>query len=123
MKYLFDSAGDEHFVATYLRYRYLRRRWLQDSGGKYGNLSGGGTTKSYMSNKLERSSKAPESRLSAVVDEREQPVAYVRAVEDKRTIVKQTSSDSDLEARMGRRFVQVKLHGIKGELRDPSQSA
>lgn len=47
MKYLFNEAPDDHFVATYLKYRYHRRRWvssLKDSN-LYGKISGGQTIK------------------------------------------------------------------------------
>jgi hypothetical protein len=46
MKFLLDTAKDDHFIAAYLRNRYKRRSWFDTTvNPKYDNVSGGATVK------------------------------------------------------------------------------
>jgi hypothetical protein len=47
MQYLFNETTKDHFVGTYLKYRYHRRRWLPNLEGDdlYKQISGGQTIK------------------------------------------------------------------------------
>lgn len=123
MRYLFDSAGDDHFVATYLRYRYLRRRWLDQYASGYDSISGGATSKNYISHKLAADARLPQKRLTAIKGPDEQVSAFVRDLKDGKVIAKVSQNDADHAQRQGRKYHAVTMHGIQGELRDFTQYA
>lgn len=123
MEYLFDRAGDEHFVATYLRYRYLRRRWIPGYSSQYSDISGGATSKTYMSTKLEKASQSNGSRLRAIPGTDDKPSAFARDTRNGNVVVKQAAEDADIVSRDKRTYVQITFHGRDGMLRNPGQYA
>jgi Family of unknown function (DUF5636) len=121
MEYLFNRAGDEHFVATYLRYRYLRRRWIPEYSSKYSGISGGATSKTYMSTKLDKASQSSDSRLKPIPGVDGKTSAFTKDTRDSKVVVKQAAEDGDIGSRDKRKYWEMSFHGKKGQLRDPTQ--
>lgn len=105
MQHLIDETGEDHFLGTYLRYRYRRRRWLSDKTAKYGDISGGATSKNYMKEKMKQ-----QPDWKGIAGEDGQVGAYVKTAK---------SATEDGEDK--RSYVDVVFHGQPGRLRDPSK--
>ena len=107
-EYLLDNTPNDHFVGSYLKYRYQRRAWFEPDGSSYAQVSG--------SSSKDRALQTHQgvSDWKIVQGDKNDIGGFVRG-NSPRFHTKEVAEK--------KKYINVRFHNKPGKLRDPSQVA